>query len=265
MFRSLCLVALLLCTGIAWGKETPARPTRILFVGNSLTYVNNLPAMFTALAASQGKPVEAAMLVRGGATLSEHLESGVLTPDLLSKFDKVVLQERGGDLVCADFPVEYYEQCRQSREAYAKLVQQVRASGAEPIVLGTFQGMAGVSQQMQQNESELGRELGASTALISEDVRRARDKRPDADWIATDLHPGDEQTMLVSIELYRAIFGALPQPRDVVVKGEDYTAAAHFTGLEVLAEPRSDATRSFPAVRIARLLEDASATKTDSK
>jgi hypothetical protein len=256
MFRSSCLLALLLCAGLASAKDAPAKPTRVLFVGNSVTYVHNLPAMFTALAQSQGHEVEAAMLVRGGETLTQHLESGVLTPQVLSKYDKVVLQERGGDLVCADFPPEFIARCQSSREAYATLVKQVRAAGAEPILLGTFQPDPAASRQMQENEAQLGRELGATTVVVSETVRHAIEKRPSADWNAPDHHPGEEQTLLVSIELYRAIFGRLPQARDVLVKGEDYAAGAHFTGLEVLPEPRGDAMRASSAARIATLLGD---------
>jgi len=138
----------------------------------------------------------------------------------------------------------------------ATLVKQVRAAGAEPIVLGTFQPDPAASRQMQENETQLGRELGAATVVVSETVRHAMEKRPSADWVAPDHHPGEEQTLLVSIELYRAIFGRLPQPRDVLVKGEDYGAGAHFTGLEVLPEPRGDAMRSSSAARIATLLGD---------
>jgi len=259
MFRSACLLALLLCAGLASAKDAPVKPTRVLFVGNSLTYVHNLPAVFTALAQSQGRTVEAAMLVRGGETLAQHLQSGVLTPELLSKYDKVVLQERGGDLVCAEYSPEIIEHCQSSREAYAQLVKQVRAAGAEPILLGTSQPLPAVSRQMQENETELGRELGATTVVVSETVRHAMEKRPSADWVSPDFHPGEEQTLLVSIELYRAIFGSLPQPRDLLVKGEDYAAGAHFTGLEVLPEPRGDALRASTASRIATLLEDIAA------
>ena len=256
MFRSFCLLALLLCAGLASAKDPPVKPTRVLFVGNSLTYVHNLPAVFTALAHSQGREVEAAMLVRGGQTLTQHLQSGVLTPQLLSKYDKVVLQERGGDLVCAEYSPEAIEHCEASRTAHAKLVQQVRAAGAEPILLGTSQPEPGASRQMQENETELGRELGAPTIAVSETVRLAMEKRPSADWVSPDHHPGEEQTLLVSIELYRALFGSLPQPRDLLVKGEDYAASAHFTGMEVLPEPRSDAMRASTASRIATLLGD---------
>jgi hypothetical protein len=256
MLRICCLLALLLCAGLAFAKGAPDKPTRVLFVGNSLTYVHDLPAVFTALAQSQGRTVEAAMLVRGGATLTQHLASGVLTPQLLAKFDTVVLQERGGDLVCAEYSPEMIQHCQASREAHAKLVQQVRAAGAEPILLGTSQPQADASRQLQENEAQLGRELGATTVVVSETVRRAMEQRPSADWISPDHHPGEEHTLLVAIELYRAVFGVLPKPRDLLVKGEDYAASAHFSGLEVLPEPRGSAMRGSTASRIATLLDD---------
>jgi len=48
----------------------------LLFVGNSLTYVGNLPAVLDALAAANGRTIASDMLVSGGATLSERVADG---------------------------------------------------------------------------------------------------------------------------------------------------------------------------------------------
>src|SRR5690606_32452557 len=48
----------------------------VLFVGNSLTYVANTPAVYSALAAANGHPTRSDMIVRGGATLAERVADG---------------------------------------------------------------------------------------------------------------------------------------------------------------------------------------------
>ncbi|MEO8453334.1 MAG: SGNH/GDSL hydrolase family protein, partial [Gemmatimonadota bacterium] len=47
-------------------------PPKVLFIGNSYTYFNNLPAMVSALGRGDGRPIQTAMIVRGGATLDDH-------------------------------------------------------------------------------------------------------------------------------------------------------------------------------------------------
>lgn len=105
------LVALLLALSLF---ATPVqaqpgeRPAAVLFVGNSQIYVGNLPAVFDALSDAAG-----------GA---KH-------------YDFVVLQERGGDLVCAFAP----ESCAESAAAIAELGRLARAHRAKPVLLGTYQ------------------------------------------------------------------------------------------------------------------------------
>ena len=59
--RMLLLAAWLVGTSLmpvhAQTDATPAREYRVLLVGNSLTYTNNLPALLRAVGASQGTPI----------------------------------------------------------------------------------------------------------------------------------------------------------------------------------------------------------------
>src|SRR5262245_23603813 len=57
--------------------EDAERPCRVLFIGNSLTYVNDLPAMVTALADSAGAgPLVVESVVFGGYSLEDHWNQG---------------------------------------------------------------------------------------------------------------------------------------------------------------------------------------------
>ncbi|MCC6995542.1 MAG: hypothetical protein IT370_13110 [Deltaproteobacteria bacterium] len=69
-------------------------PLRVLFVGNSYTYVNDLPAVVRALgAATPGGGVEVDSVTVGGATLADHWNSTGARERIASGgFDAVVLQ-----------------------------------------------------------------------------------------------------------------------------------------------------------------------------
>ena len=72
----LCALALtsLACSGspACSGSAGSATCTRVLFVGNSYTYVNDLPTMFATLSASGDHSVQTGMVASGGATLADH-------------------------------------------------------------------------------------------------------------------------------------------------------------------------------------------------
>lgn len=70
---------------------------KVLFIGNSYTYVNNLPSLLTQLAASMSKPktIETQMVAVGGATLQSHWDNGNALEVLKQgSWNYVVLQEQ---------------------------------------------------------------------------------------------------------------------------------------------------------------------------
>ncbi|WP_118972986.1 PKD domain-containing protein [Taibaiella koreensis] len=88
-----CFV-LLHIAGIVHGQKK-----RVLFVGNSYTYTNNLPQMVKNVAASAGDTVECDMSAAGAAAWYQHLDSTITVLATLSKirqggWDYVVLQEQ---------------------------------------------------------------------------------------------------------------------------------------------------------------------------
>ncbi len=101
----LALVALGLCW-LAWifilSRHLPPHRVkagpgtlRVLFIGNSYTYVNNLPGLVMALSAGEAKPLDAEMVVEGGATLDQlWAEGDALAAIRRGNWDYVVLQEQ---------------------------------------------------------------------------------------------------------------------------------------------------------------------------
>lgn len=67
---------------------------RILFVGNSLTYTNDLPALVSAIGTSKGQLVENEVLAKPGHALEGHWQEGCLQTMIESgHFDFVVTQQ----------------------------------------------------------------------------------------------------------------------------------------------------------------------------
>lgn len=74
--------------------------TSILFIGNSHTYFNDLPAMVTEMAHAAGVPVSTYRVVKGGWKLCQHADpacethTSLLRARDMKKWDYIVLQEQ---------------------------------------------------------------------------------------------------------------------------------------------------------------------------
>src|SRR5258708_3729026 len=107
--------------------------TRIFFIGNSYTSVNDLPTMFSNLAWAGGHRVETAVRAPGGWTLLDHSHSSDTTRVIASgKWDIVVLQEQ------SEIPA--VESLRQSflYPGARDLVPPIRNDGAHPMFFVTW-------------------------------------------------------------------------------------------------------------------------------
>src|ERR1044071_130498 len=98
ILRCAVLVATLATSPQAQKQVTTTRSctTRVLFLGNSYTYFNNLPAIVSELAkAGHQCTVETRMIAPGGKTLRDHWDSSASREALNSEaWDFVVLQDQ---------------------------------------------------------------------------------------------------------------------------------------------------------------------------
>ena len=116
------------------GLPTDSAPcTRVLFIGNSYTSVNDLPSVFANLARSGGHRVDAGKAAPDGARLADHASSSSTAAAITSaKWNVVVLQEQ------SQIPaVEQFRQAQMYPAARA-LVASVRQAGAQPMFFLTW-------------------------------------------------------------------------------------------------------------------------------
>ena len=87
------LLCMLLVVSVAKAADNePHRKLRVLFVGNSYLYHNDLPRQVQVLAAERGMVVETVLLAEPDYSLSDHLRQRRLDPLLEQPWDWVVLQ-----------------------------------------------------------------------------------------------------------------------------------------------------------------------------
>ncbi len=68
---------------------------KLLFIGNSATYVNDIPANLAALCAKKGITITQKQIVPGGRTLEQHADDASLYTEIAKGYDAVFIQENG--------------------------------------------------------------------------------------------------------------------------------------------------------------------------
>lgn len=121
-FWSLCLCGFLLAT---FGAQ--ADPLKVLFVGNSLTYYNEMPMMAAAMSEREPRPMRIAFAVRAGASLKQLWnETDARQKIARTHWDYVVIQGGAG----AAGPLKNID---DFNDYLARFAAEARRSGAEPL------------------------------------------------------------------------------------------------------------------------------------
>nr|WP_199044969.1 SGNH/GDSL hydrolase family protein [Dyella sp. ASV24] len=211
------VLALFLLCAVGLANAAQAVDQRILFVGNSITYVNSLPAIFEQVAQAQSSNVRyhADMYVRGGATLAQLGKESALQELIDSGvYQFVVLQERGGDDLCIRPDTHWHRDdlsCDQVTAPQLALAKEAQAHGARVLYLGTYQAQPYFSSNLVSAETELSHKMDATYLEISETLRHMQGEQPTWPWLYEDHgHPGIATTMLMALRVYQAVDSSQP-------------------------------------------------------
>ncbi len=199
------------------GCETAVRCTRVLFLGNSYTSVNDLPDTLARLAWSGGRRMEIAAQAPGGWTLLDQVSSPETARLLTSaRWDYVVMQEQS--------EIPSVESFRQSEmyPAVRRLVTMIRSAGAAPLLFVTWGHRAGWPQNgmpdyvsMQAAIDDGYRAIAAELHVPMAPVGPAwlqvveQGSSPGL-WQDDGSHPNGTGTYLAACVFYAAIFGQSP-------------------------------------------------------
>jgi hypothetical protein len=229
--RVLLLVAVaMLGVTSGCGGEQPVRPGAgcsparsdvacgVLFLGNSYTASNDLPSMFSELAASAGLTVVAHARAPGGTTLANHLASSDTAAILEdTELNVVVMQEQ------SQIPASPSLVAGTMLPAATELARLVRSVGAAPLLLQTWARREGWPEigittygQMQAaingGYAGVAKALRADVAPVGEAWARAlSDPALPELWRDDGSHPTLAGTYLAACVLFAKIFDRSPQ------------------------------------------------------
>jgi hypothetical protein len=186
--------------------EAAAPPTdrlRVLFIGNSYTYVNDLPFQIQQIAESAGAelPLEVVSVTPGGMTLERHWDSG--SPRRLIRqggWTHVVLQEQSTRPI--DDPENFYEYARRFDE-------EIDRVGARTVLYLTWARQHRPTSQDTLSHAYLtaARDLDAWVAPVGIAWQRALEEDPTLLLHNEDRsHPGATGTYLAALVFYATLF-----------------------------------------------------------
>jgi len=208
-------ILLLVLLGWSSAKATPAE-VNVLLVGNSLSYVNNLPALFNGLVEQQpgDGAIHADLIAAPGGSIAERWQDGVAAREIASgRWQVLVLQERGGLLACLAKPQQRNEpECAASVAAHRKFAKLAGQHHVRVILLGTWGPDAIWQSQLSRGLRQLAETTGAMP-LDTGPLVRAYAKAHPRTSMYTDaiLHPALDASLLMAADLYRMISGHVPQ------------------------------------------------------
>lgn len=99
---------------------TTQNGTTILFIGNSLTYTNNLPQLLEKTAKRKGMSVKTKLIAHPNYAILDHWNDGVVQKEIASKnYDYVIIQQGPssqvfGKSILLDYGKRYSELCKEN-------------------------------------------------------------------------------------------------------------------------------------------------------
>lgn len=233
MPRALPLLLLLLLPG-----ALPAQARRVLFVGNSLTYVNDLPGLVARISATLGAPLETHALAHPDYGIEDHLAEGVLARLLArERWDVVVLQQG---------PSSLPESGANLTEFAAKAAALARANGACPAVYMVWAEASrpGSFDAVRDHYRAAADSAHAQFLPAGEAWRAAWRRDPSLPFYAPDgLHPTPLGTYLAALTISAALTGRSPTADTTTVAGAELTPARRRLLAHAAANVLSDLPR----------------------
>lgn len=190
--------------------STPPKPlTRVLFIGNSLTYSNNLPAVLQALAAAaKVEPFKYEMIAHGGFGLPDHWPRAE-THEAISRneWDVVVLQQgASGFSEGRAYLIEYASR-------YAK---EIRDAKAEPALYSVWPAKGADDYENYFDNVTLSYKMAADEVdgmffPVGEAWRAAWRRDSTLQFYTSDnLHPTPAGTYLAALVMFQQLYHRSP-------------------------------------------------------
>lgn len=186
-------------------------PIRVLFIGNSYTFYNDLPVQLQQIAASmrETRTIQTERVVVGGRSLKQHWEDTVaLAAVRRGGWDYVILQEHSlGALNAPD----------TMRKYIGLFNQEIRKTGAQTVLYMTWARQHRPESQdtIARMYTGIGREIRALVAPVGLAWQRVRREYPAIVLFDPDgTHPSPEGSYLAACMFYAMFYVRAPLGAD---------------------------------------------------
>lgn len=213
-------------------QAAPA-PTRILFIGNSLTYQNDLPGMVCTLARAAGRPAVCESIAKPDVSLEDHWHAGEARKAIATgRWDIVVLQQG---------PSALPESRRLLIDYTKRFDAEIKKAGARTALYMVWPSRSrrGDAEGVSQSYRAAAKAVAATLLPVGDAWREAWAIDRNLPLYAADnFHPSGSGTYLAALVAYRHLLGA-PAPATPVLGG----ALAHAEVLQRVASQSRSAVQ----------------------
>src|SRR5262245_23744378 len=193
----LLLAWLLLCGQTGPGGAALRGPHHVLFVGNSLTYTNQMPLIVEALARSRGDQLEVSSVTLGGANLEDLWHDGAALREIDRGGWTVVVLQQG--------PSSLIESRIDLRKWTKNFAQRIRKTGARPALYMVWpeRERLSVFDQVSESYSLAAADVKGMLFPAGETWRAAWRRDPNAPLYGSDgFHPSTAGSYAAALSIY---------------------------------------------------------------
>jgi len=214
--------------------RTAGPPLRILWIGNSYTFVNDLPKIIAQLADSShvDRKPEVTGILKGGELLKGHWANPALQEALTQRWDVVVVQEQSTTPITAPDTLLKYGTLigAAAHKSGAKVVlyvtwpQKKRPAAADTIVAAY---------------RALGNAIHAQLALVGPAWMNVLAQDPSTELYMSDgSHPDAQGSYIAACVFYEVLFGRSPVGLPAIGVTHEEARRAQSAAHKALAENR---------------------------
>ncbi len=220
LFLSLAAILFAVSSFRVISEDRDSNAVRILFIGNSLTSANDLPAMVAAIADSRGVDVIYDAYTPGGARLRHHASSKKVLRKLRKQsWDFVVLQEQSQwpglearHLSTGVFPyaTRLVEESRKANPDTSLIFYMAMAhrngDPANQHISSELLTYEGAQRRINRSYLKMAQDNQALVAPVGEAWWVVREEQPDIALYADNTHPNPSGTYLAACVFYATLF-----------------------------------------------------------
>lgn len=186
---------------------------RLLFIGNSLTYYNDVPSMVTALysAINTNTKVESEIIANGGYSLEQHLQLPLSKLTIESgEFSTIVLQDFGGWPMCStEIPA-----CSKTSQSLETLINIIKKSKKRAIWYSTFHLLPKLQEMLTKQTTEIAKDLQVDLADVGAALQYYIERNKAHSPFASDGHLNELGSWIAAATIVKSMIGR-KLPKDI--------------------------------------------------